>query len=178
VQPGADVRRAISGAWGTDSAACRLVRNREEGTPIDCEKCGGAIYVDREAVLQVERQGLRGGRVFCFAGCTDVWLIDAARTTGRAVKPPDGRGKYPRTVRTVSCRVCERHYQTRGTKPGRCKACRATRDRLRRRSSIPRGGGDRKARAAPLTGASGDGGVTIPFFDGSDATSAARRQLP
>src|SRR5262245_31991763 len=102
-----------------------------------CEKCGGALYVDREAVLQVARRGFRGGRVFCVAGCTDVWLIEPARTmTERAVKPPDGRGKYPRTVRTVSCRVCERHYQSRGTKPGRCKACRTeeqrTRDRLRR----------------------------------------------
>ena len=102
-----------------------------------CEKCGGALYVDPEAVLQVARRGFRGGRVFCVAGCTDVWLIEPARTmTERAVKPPDGRGKYPRTVRTVSCRVCERHYQSRGTKPGRCKACRTeeqrTRDRLRR----------------------------------------------
>jgi len=51
------------------------------------------------------------------------------------------------------------------------------RDRLRL-SSIPRDGGDRKARAAPPNGASDDGDVTIPFFGGSDATSAARRQLP
>jgi hypothetical protein len=106
-------------------------------TDITCEKCGGALYVDREAVLQVARRGFRGGRVFCVAGCTDVWRIEPARTmTERGVKPPDGRGKYPRTVRTVSCRVCERHYQTRGTKRGRCKACRTeaqrTRDRLRR----------------------------------------------
>ena len=112
-------------------------------TDITCEKCGSALYVDREAVLQVARRGFRGGRVFCVAGCTDVWRIEPARTmTERGVKPPDGRGKYPRTVRTVSCRVCEQHYQTRGTKRGRCKTCRAeaqrTRDRLRR-ASYPAG---------------------------------------
>jgi len=106
---------------------------------IACEKCGGALFVDREAVLQVTRRGFRGGRIFCVAGCTDVWLIEPARAmTGRAVKPPDGRGKYSRTVRTVRCRVCERPYQSRGTRRGRCKACRAeaqrTRDRLRRAS--------------------------------------------
>ena len=102
-----------------------------------CEKCGGALYVDREAVLQVARQGFRGGRIFCVAGCTEVWLIKPARTmAGRAVKPPDGRGKYSRTVRSVRCRVCEQPYQTRGTRRGRCKACRTeaqrTRDRRRR----------------------------------------------
>ena len=110
---------------------------------IACEKCGGSLYVDREAVLEVARRGLRGGRVFCVAGCTDVWLIKPAGTmTERAVPRPDGRGKYLRTVRTINCRVCERPYQTRGTKPGRCKACRIeagrTRDRLRRRPSLQR----------------------------------------
>ena len=118
---------------------------------IACEKCGGALFVDREAVLQVTRRSFRGGRIFCVAGCTDVWLIEPARAmTGRAMKPPDGRGKYSRTVRTVSCRVCERPYQSRGTRRGRCKACRAeaqrTRDRLRRAShhagEWPSGGGE------------------------------------
>ena len=141
------MRRAICDASATDSAAPpAATKYKGEVSDIDCEKCGGAVYVDREAVRQVERRGFRGGRVFCVAGCTDLWLIDAARTTGRAVKPPDGRGKYPRTLRTVSCRVCARHYQTRGTKPGRCEACRATRDRFPRLSSIPRDGGDRKSK--------------------------------
>ena len=85
----------------------------------------------------------RSGRVFCVAGCTDVWLIEPARTmTERAVKPPDGRGKYLRRVRTVSCRVCERHYQTRGTKPGRCKACRTEARRTRDRRRLTRKGVD------------------------------------
>lgn len=116
---------------------CYEIAEVVEVTDTACEKCGGALFVDREAVLQVTRRGFRGGRIFCVAGCTDVWLIEPARTmTGRAVKPPDGRGKYSRPVRTVSCRVCERPYQSRGTKRGRCKACRTeaqrTRDRLRR----------------------------------------------
>jgi hypothetical protein len=99
---------------------------------IACEKCGGSLYVDREAVLEVVRRGFRGGRIFCVAGCTDVWLIKPARTmTERAVPRPDGRGKYLRTVRTMSCRVCERPYHTRGTKPGRCKACRTEAGRRR-----------------------------------------------
>ena len=54
-----------------------------------------------------------------------------------AVPPPDGRAKYERRVCTVSCRVCERHYQT---KPGRCKACRTEARRTRDRRRLTRDG--------------------------------------
>ena len=101
-------------------------------TDIACEKCGGSLYLDRESAMEVASRGFRGGRVFCVAGCTSVWLMRPSPPM--AVPPPDGRAKYERRVCTVSCRVCERHYQT---KPGRCKACRteARRTRDRRRST-------------------------------------------
>jgi len=107
-------------------------------TDIACEKCGGSLYLDREAAEQVASRGFRGGRVFCVAGCTSVWLMRPSAPI--AAPPPDGRGKYRRTVCNVSCRVCGRPYETRGTKPGRCKACRTeaerTRNRLRRRPRL------------------------------------------
>ena len=109
-------------------------------TDIACEKCGGSLYVDRQAVEQVASRGLRGGRVFCVAGCTSVWLM--RRSPQIAVPPPDGRGKYQRTVCTVSCRVCGQQYQTRGTKPGRCKACRTEAERTRDRRRSARDGAD------------------------------------
>src|SRR5262245_53660561 len=99
-----------------------------------CATCGGPLFVDRRSIAQLAREGFEGARIYCRCGCTDVWL---KRPILRAAPPipSDGRGRYPRELRSYACAGCGVRCETRGNNAHWCTAClkasRAKRERKR-----------------------------------------------
>jgi len=115
-----------------------------------CAKCGGPLFVDQQSVIQLARSGFEGARIYCRAGCTDVWLKRRVVTIGRAV-PPERRGVYRRRVRTFECEICGRRGETLGHTTRWCLSCRPAAIRAREQARYARrhpGGRRRRASAA------------------------------
>ena len=113
-----------------------------------CERCGGPLFVDRESIVQLVRAGFDGARIYCRAGCTDVWLKRRRAVAERAEPKPEPRGSYARLYRTFQCETCGRPGQTRGYRTRWCEDCKTARRRQHERASYARRRRRRRVSAA------------------------------
>lgn len=92
-----------------------------------CDKCGGPLYADRQSIAELARRGVHGGRVYCLAGCTSIWLREP--TT-----PVPFVHDYYREQRSFVCRICGQRDLTYGNNAKWCQRCRESRRKARARA--------------------------------------------
>jgi len=103
-----------------------------------CDVCRGPLYVDALSVIQLARSGYAGARIYCRAGCTDVWLKRPLAARPVASGELETRGRYERPAHEFACETCGRAGQTRGYRTRWCEHCRTLSRRQREREAYAR----------------------------------------